>query len=322
MKQARHGRPDAYGSDEDPSLVDYHDNSPNLKNKMARNEQCAKNCTEVKMMNAQLSQFVTLALPDSRTLPGLSVHLALSRLDRQRALELHRDVYKRKGLLRENTSQPQVLPQACVPGSAIFIAKEAGAIVGTISFYMDSVIGLPMDDVHGEEVDEMRGRFAPVAEVGGLAVLEDRRGVGITMMLYLATFRWALATNAECLVACVNPSSRRAYSRLLLFEVLGKCKEHPRFLGAPSIPIGVDLTTGPTRYREAHDAEPESYSHKIFFDPQSRHTYADLGAAQYLQWSDDEVSEMIKTKQLTLVGDDQLYIERHYSTNGMAHSAG
>jgi GNAT superfamily N-acetyltransferase len=276
----------------------------------------------MKMMTAQLSQFMTLALPGSLTLPGLSIELAHSRVYRQRALELHRDVYKRKGLLRENTLKPQVLPQACAPGSATFVAREYGEVVGTISFYMDSVLGLPMDDVHGEEVDEMRGRFARVAEVGGLAVLEDRRGVGITMMLYLAAFRWALATNTQSIVACVNPSQRRAYSKLLLFEVLGECKRHPRFLDAPSIPIGVDLTTAPQRYRETRSGEPDSHSQMCFCDAHLPHTCADLGAAQYLQWSDDEVSEMIEAEQLTLVGDDRLYVERYYSTNGMARSPG
>lgn len=270
------------------------------------------------MMTAQRSQFVTLALPGSRTLPGLFVELAHSRFDRQHALELRSDVYKRKGLLREDTFTPHVLPQACAPGSATFVAKEDDTIVGTISFYMDSRIGLPMDDVHGEEVDNMRVRFARVAEVGGLAVLEDRWGMGITMMLYLATFRWAIATSTECIVACVNPSSRRAYSKMLLFEVLGECKQHPRFLGAPSIPIAVDLTTAPARYREIHAGEQASEWNKFFCDPHLLRTAADRGAAQYLQWSDDEVSDMIKSNQLTLAGDDLLYIEQHYSTNAMA----
>jgi GNAT superfamily N-acetyltransferase len=273
-------------------------------------------------MTAQLSQFVTLTLPGSGTLPGLSIGLARSRADRQRALELRRDVFKRKKLLREENPKPQVWPQACTPGSAIFVAKEYGELVGTISFYMDSVIGLPMDEVHGEEVGQMRGRYARVAEVGGLAVLEDRRGVGITMMLYLASFRWALATDAQCIVACVNPSSRRAYSKLLLFEVLGECKRHPRYLDAPSIPIGVDLTTHLKRFRETQNGKPDGDSHKFFRDTHPSHTYADLSAAQYLQWSDDEVSEMIQTEQLTLVGDDRLYIEQHYSTGGMARSPG
>ncbi len=268
-------------------------------------------------MSAQLSQFVSLAFPDSRTLPGVSVELARSRFDRQRALELHREIYRRKGLLREDTLTSNVFQQACAPGSATFVAREYGAIVGTISFYMDSVLGLPMDDVHGEEVDRMRSRFGLVAEVGGLAVLEDRRGIGITMMLYLATFRWALATHAQCLVACINPSSRRAYSKLLLFEVLGNCKQHPRFLDAPSIPIGVDLTTAPARYREIHSGELASQWHRLFGDPHLEDMAAGLGAAQYLQWSDDEVSEMIRKNQLTLAGDDRLYIERHYSTAGM-----
>ena len=272
----------------------------------------------MKTMTAQLSQFVTLALPGSGTLPGLAVELAHSRFDRQRALELHRNVYTRKGLLPEDTLTPHVLPQACAPGSATFVAKEYGEIVGTISFYMDSVIGLPMDDVHGEEVDKVRSRFARLAEVGGLAVLEDRWGMGITMMLYLATFRWAIATNAEYIVACVNPSSRRAYGKLLLFEVLGECKQHPRFRGAPSIPIGVDLTTAPARYREKHASDSAGEWHKLFSDPHLQHISADLGAEQYLQWSDDEVTDMIRTNQLTLAGDDRLYIEQYYSTDEMA----
>jgi hypothetical protein len=272
-------------------------------------------------MTTQLLQFVTLTLPGSGTLPGLSVGLAHSPADRQRAMEIRRDVYRRKGLLPENTPQPQVLPQACAPGSAIFVAKEFGSIVGTISFYLDSAIGLPMDEVHGAEVDEMRRRYDRVAEVGGLAVLEDRRGVGITMMLYLATFRWALATDAKSIVACINPSSRRAYRRLLLFEELGDCKQHPRFLNAPSIPIGVDLSAHLESYRK-NRGKPDDHSHKFFHDTQPEQTYVELGAAQYLQWSDDEVSEMIRTSQLTLAGDDRLHIERHYSTNAMARSPG
>lgn len=274
-------------------------------------------------MAAQLSQFVTLTLPGSGVLPGLSVGLANSRADRQKAMALRRDVYKRKGLLRDDSLQPEVLPQACAPGSAIFIAKEYGSIVGTISFYLDSAIGLPMDEVHGEEVNDMRSRFARVAEVGGLAVVEDRRGVGITMMLYLATFRWALATDTKCIVACVNPSSRRAYRKLLLFEELGECKRHPRFLNAPSIPIGVDLTTHLERFRASRSGgKPARDSHKFFHYAEPGQTYADLGAQQYLQWSHDEVSEMIKTRQLTLAGDVRLQIERHYSTRALAHSPG
>jgi GNAT superfamily N-acetyltransferase len=257
---------------------------------------------------AQPPRFATLSSSGSRTLAGLSVDLAHSPIERQRALELKRNVYLRKRLLREDTLKPQMLPQACAPGSAIFVAKEDDAIVGTITFYMDSAIGLPMDDVHGEEVDEMRGRFARVAEVGGLAVLEDRRGLGITMMLYQATLRWAVTTNSQCIVACVNPSSRRVYTKLLLFDVLGECKQHPRFLGAPSIPIGLDLTTAPTRYREAHGGEPDSYLRHFFCDTHLPYTFGDFGSAECLQWADDDVPEMTRTKQLSLVGNNPRYV--------------
>jgi GNAT superfamily N-acetyltransferase len=191
----------------------------------------------------------TLISSNSRTPAGLSLALAQTPAERQQAHELQKNVYISKGLLREGTVKPPLLPQASAPGSAIFVAKENDAIVGTITFYMDSVIGLPMDDIHRDEVDDIRSRFTRVAEIGGLAVREDRRGCGIPTMLFLATFRWALTTNVQCIVACVNPSYRRVYSKLLLFKVLGECKQHFRFLAAPSIPIGLDLTAARTRYR-------------------------------------------------------------------------
>lgn len=239
---------------------------------------------------------------------GLVVDLARSPAERQRALELHRDVYAREGLLLHEAGNPRVLPQACAPGSAIFIAKEH-TIVGTITFYMDSPIGLPMDEVHGEEVAQMRARFERVAEIGGLAVLEDSRGLGVTMLLYRAALRWALATRADCLVACVNPSCRRVYTKMLPFHVLGACRQHVRFLAAPSIPIGLDLAAALARYEH----EPL----RGFFgdDVRARRASAHLDSARYLQWSDDEVLEMIRTEQLVLDGDDHRFIERYYGSH-------
>jgi len=203
-------------------------------------------------MTAQATQFAILLPPLAGTREDVHVDLALSRRDRQRALELCGEVYQRKGLLPETARKPRVSPQSCVPGSAIFVAKQDGAIVGTISVYMDSVMGLPMGEVYAEEVDTMRERYARIAEVGSLAVLESRRDLGVIIMLYQAAFRWAVATSTECVVACVRPSTRRVYKKMLLFEVIGESKLLPRFLETPSIPIALDITTAPSRCREMH----------------------------------------------------------------------
>ncbi len=258
---------------------------------------------------------MSILLPGSARAPQtLSVDLAQSRLERQGALELRRDVYRRKGLLQADSVKAQVLPQAFAPGSAMFVAREGDLIVGTIAFYMDSPMGLPMDAVHREEVAAARATYARVAEVGGLAVREDRRGLGVTMLLYEATVRWALATHAQYLVACVNPSSRRVYSRLLFFDVLGTCRQHPRFAGAPSIPIGLDLATAPRRYREAHAADASAAFLRVLEAPEP----ADGEAERHLHWSEDEVAELIEAEQLVLDGDDRQYVRRHYATAGAA----
>lgn len=256
--------------------------------------------------------FANLAMRGAAPIASFAVDLAHSRRDRQRALELRRDVYRRKGLLGADSVKPRVLPHAFAPGSAMFVAKKDDAVVGTITFYLDSAIGLPMDEVHREEVDAMRGRFARVAEVGGLAVLEEWRCAGVAMMLYEATFRWAVAAKAECIVACVNPSSRRVYSKLLLFDVLGGCKQHPRFLGAPSIPIGLDLTTFQRRFVETYDDEVKCRFQDLIREADLPYTFAGIGSATYLQWSDEEVSELIRTNQLACAGDHRSYVERQY----------
>lgn len=267
-------------------------------------------------MTAQATQLVILP-PLAGAQEDVHVDLASSRSDRQTALKLCGEVYQRKGLLPGTALKPHVSAQSCVPGSAIFVAKQDKAIVGTISFYMDSAMGLPMDEVYGEEVDSMRERYARIAEVGSLAVLEGHRDLGVIILLYQAAFRWAVATGTQCVVACVRPSTRRAYSQMLLFEVLGESKRLPRFLGTRSIPIALDITTAPARCREVYGDEPDSQSHKIFCDLHLPNSYG--RAAQYLQWSNDEVLEMIKTKQLILTENDRRYIEQHYSI-GRTHS--
>ena len=250
---------------------------------------------------------------------GISVGLAESRFERQRALELLRTVYVRKGLLREENPGLRLSPQACAPGSAIFVARENDEIVGTITVYRDSAIGLPIDCVHRADIDKVRERFAAIAEVGSLATRGGRRGRGITAMLFLAAFRWAAVTQIRCIVACVNPSYRRFYSGLLRFEVLGLCQAHPRFQGAPSIPIGLDLAILKRRLDTAHRAASDPL-HKLLRFVDAARAFGGLGSATYLQWSDDEISEMIRMQQLLLSRTEYIYVMRHYSIDEMARS--
>jgi GNAT superfamily N-acetyltransferase len=261
----------------------------------------------------------TLIPSDVDALTGISVGLAQSPLERQRALELLRTAYVRKGLLQEEIPRLRVLPQACTPGSAIFVAREHDDIVGTITVYRDSAIGLPIDGVHRADIDEVRDRVAPIAEVGSLATREDRRGRGITAILFLAAFRWAVVTKIQCIVACVNPSYRRLYSKMLRFEVLGQCRAHPRFQGSPSIPIGLDLSISEPRLNGTHRASSERLR-KLLQVADPARAFGGLGSASYLQWSDDEISEMIRTEQLLLGGHEHRYVARHYLTKEIARS--
>jgi hypothetical protein len=217
-------------------------------------------------------------IPGVPALADISVSAVQSRRDRQRAQELLRSVYIRKGLLDEDVRRLPVLPQACSPGSVIFVAKDHDEIVGTITFYMDSAIGLPIDGVHRAEIDQVRERFGRIAEVGSLAVRENRRYRGIVTMLFLMAFRCAVVKKIECIVACVNPSYRRVYSRLLGFGVLGQCREHTKFLGSPSIPIGLDLSIQAPRLN-GKDLAASDPLRKLLHGIDPARAFADPGSA-------------------------------------------
>src|SRR5262249_21784760 len=138
---------------------------------------------------------------------NISVRVATSPSEYLQAIRLKHQAYIRAGILElRRLSRDDVLPQLFLPGSALIVATQQDAVIGTISVYEDSELGLPMEEVHPEELKSMRKRGPRISEVGALAVAETSRGRGVTLMLYYAMYRWAVAQRLDGIVACVHPS--------------------------------------------------------------------------------------------------------------------
>ncbi|WP_124841400.1 GNAT family N-acetyltransferase [Burkholderia cepacia] len=187
-------------------------------------------------------------------LDGITVGLAANFLQREQAFRLVHDAYVARGITVPTRSGMKFSPHHVLPGTTTFIAERAGRVLGTISLVEDSPIGLPMETVHAAEVAALRHAGRRFAEVSTLSVAQDVRGRGVSLLLYNALFRWARRHRLiEDLVIAVHPKMREFYCHGLLFECLGPTREYGTLNRALSIPLRIDLTTAPIRYRDTYD---------------------------------------------------------------------
>lgn len=241
--------------------------------------------------------------------------LASTPFERDQALELRDYVYRKKGLITHSTMVTPLAPAALSPGSAIFLAKRDYLSVGTISFLVDSAVGLPIDAVHAYEVNEIRKRQATIAEISSLAVAEESRGGCVTLLLFREIFRWAMAAGIRYLVAAVNPSTKRVYERLLSFQTLGTPRKYKSLSDAPSIPLLLDLDRAFSQTAEHARSFPLSRDNLIHFFCDSDHQcYPGFpNSARYLQWTPTEIRQLITQGRITLTNEITQLLAVHYA---------
>ncbi len=248
---------------------------------------------------------------NDKILAGLTFGLARNTSQRRQALQLRHEVYARKGLVLE-TNGLYVPPQAFLPASALLVARREDTVIGTLSVYADSEIGLPIDKVHPVEVDRMRSRVSRVAEVGGLAVAEEDRSFGVTLMLYYAMFKWCRLHDFGGLIASTHPSAKRVYQSAFLFEILGPECPHPRWRSAPSIPLGLDIVTAPDRARKAYEGVQGKLNLYSFFCELDFPLDFPESTSENMQWGKDEIVMMASGGYVDMPDDVIAVLAHHY----------
>jgi len=251
---------------------------------------------------------------DEKALSGLTFGLARDPSQRMQALRLRQDVYVRKGLIASHArGHLYVPPQSFLPRSALLVARRGETVIGTLSVYADSEMGLPMEEVHPREVERMRLQASSIAEVGGLAVAEEARAFGVTLMLYYAMFRWSIANKFASLVACTHPSVTRVYQTAFLFEVLGEERVHPRLCDAPSIPMGLDMLTAQERARKTYKGVSGKMDLYYFFcELDHPLDFPEGSNGTVPQWTADEILTMASEGYLNLSDDAFDILAGHY----------
>lgn len=173
----------------------------------------------------------------------IEVRLATQPHELRGAFRLVYQSYRRAGLTPANDEAMRVTPYQLQESSEVIVAMKECDVIGTVSYIQDGYLGLPMEDVYGEEVDQLRARGIRLAEVSCLA---DRRSKVERSMPVLMTMMTLMAQSArhngvDQLLIAVHPRHVRFYQRLMGFVQIGDTKQYGAVLDRPAIAMAIDL---------------------------------------------------------------------------------
>ena len=223
----------------------------------------------------------------SGVVPGF--HVARSVDDVLRGWRLLYRAYREVDFIRPNPYRLHTVPEAIGDHTAVVIAQSGRRTVGTISAIGDTPLGLPLDSVFADELNDMRRRGRRPMEVGLLAEQPTRahrstRPFSIVFEMMRYTFYFALHQGATDFVCGIPPRRASLYQRTLGFRQVGEVKQYATVEGNPvalmAIPTAHVLAYH-TRYRAAHCFVKNPLPANTF---DKRYNFRDPGLGYDLLW--------------------------------------
>jgi hypothetical protein len=181
--------------------------------------------------------------PSQETTAGLEYRIAATRKEREAAFRLVYNSYLRAGLAEPNDLAIRVTPYQLLPTTEVFIASAGDDVLFTMSLVKDGELGLPMESVYGDIIEQRRRQGVRLAEVSCLADRRDAlRGffpVFLRTSRLLAQYAWK--HDVDQLLVAVHPRHARFYRRMLEFKTIGEEKSYPTVRHNPAVALCLDL---------------------------------------------------------------------------------
>jgi hypothetical protein len=184
------------------------------------------------------------------------------------AFRLVHDRYVARGYMEPDPSGWRLTSYNAVPATKMFVAQRERGVQGTLTVIRDSPMGLPMDELYGEEMACLREEGRRVAEVSALAAEPDLGKEGLAIVIRL--IRQALLFSAEVvelddLCIAVNPRHVGFYRRLFGFRLFGPLKRYARVNGAPAVGLRLDLGSVRRLVQLVHSGRgPDEFSRFLY----------------------------------------------------------
>ena len=133
------------------------------------------------------------------------------------------------------------VPEKKAPNKITLVATDQDTTIGTISVGYDSDSGLLVDDLFGEEMNQLRASGLKVCEFTKLALDDVSNSRRVLASLFHVSYIYShLIVGCDRLVIEVNPRHVGYYRRMLGFQVLGPQRLNQR-VNAPAVLLSLDL---------------------------------------------------------------------------------
>lgn len=163
---------------------------------------------------------------------------------REQAYRLVYELFRQKGIARPDpVGMSYSLWNAALETTTLCVEYDR-RVVGVLTFYQDSPLGLPADEEYRAELNVLRRSGKRLCELGSLGVAPEFASAGsIVPRLFEASFLLAndIRKRTHAVVEC-HPSHAHLYRDLLEFEQLGVEGSLERLNDAPVILVAKDLS--------------------------------------------------------------------------------
>lgn len=252
---------------------------------------------------------------DAKALPQIEVRLATETAELDRAFRLVHDQYVWRRYADRASNGRRLCLHNALPTTRVFIAASADSFVGTVTLMPDSRLGLPIEELYGQELSGFRAEGRRVAEVGALAMASTHRRQGLPILLSLMrslVLYGAEVAQLDDLVVTLNPRHVDFYQRYLHFEQFGGLKYYDRVNGHPAYALRLDLRLVRSLIETFRSRPPRNNLYAFFLSPEecdrivsglyAQLPYAGLTAEQFrVFFGDGELLAAASPEQRTLV---------------------
>lgn len=181
--------------------------------------------------------------PRLRKESQLEYRIASNRHELWAAYRLVYDMYLGQELISPNDYRMWVTPYHLLPTTQTFIAVQNQEVVCTVSLIGDGKLGLPMESVYSDEINDARSRGLSIGEVSCLASRHEdlRQFLPLFVQLTRLMAQHARRQGMDQFVIAVHPNHAKFYERFLGFEQIGPLREFPSVHDAPAVAYCLDF---------------------------------------------------------------------------------
>jgi hypothetical protein len=172
------------------------------------------------------------------------VRIASTRIELEQAFELLADCPEGREHDGRGEGRYGFTPYHVLPETVTLVAGRDGRVHATMSLVPDtSLLGLPMEGLHGPEVAALRREGRRLAELTGLADSGLTLGefVQVLAAFIKIAMHYHLRQGGDSWVIAAGPRRRDFYLKVLGFGPLGRRRRDPSAQGRPSEALLLDV---------------------------------------------------------------------------------